>query len=329
MDGTGLERQPMEQPLARREQAMVRVFYHDVFDFPLPEGHRFPKEKYRMLRERLLARGVLRPQDLHLPHAATVEELTQAHTPDYVARTLAGRWTRQEERRVGLPWSPQLVERARRSVGSTLAAARAALEDGLGINLGGGTHHAGPDWGAGFCVFNDVAVAARVLLAQGRVGRILVLDLDVHQGDGTAAIAAGDARLFTFSMHGERNFPFRKVPGDLDIGLPDGTDDRSYLEALRRGLAEVERRFQPQLVFYIAGADPYRDDRLGRLALTKEGLLTRDRLVFAWVRQRALPLVLVMGGGYARHIEDTVDIHMRTVALALSLWEGARPQASR
>lgn len=308
---------------------MLRVYYHDVFDFPLPEGHRFPKEKYRWLRERLLAQGVLRAQNLHLPRAATVDALTQAHTHDYVTRTLEGAWTRQEERRVGLPWSPQLVERARRSVGSTLAAARAALEEGLAINLGGGTHHAGPDWGAGFCVFNDVAVAARVLLAQGRVQRILVLDLDVHQGDGTAAIAAGDARIFTFSMHGERNYPFRKVPGDLDIGLPDGTEDQAYLEALRQGLAQVERRFQPQLVFYIAGADPYRDDRLGRLALTKEGLLARDRLVFTWVQQRSLPLVLVMGGGYARNIEDTVDIHVRTIALAKEMWESTSLKGSR
>ena len=303
---------------------MVRAFYHDIFDFPLPKGHRFPKEKYRLLRERLLALGVLRPQDLHLPHAATVEELTQAHIPDYVARTLNGTWTRQEERRVGLPWSPQLVERARRSVGSTLAAARVALEEGLAINLGGGTHHAGPDWGAGFCVFNDVAVAARVLLAQGHVQRILVLDLDVHQGDGTAAIAAGDERIFTFSMHGERNYPFRKVPGDLDIGLPDGTDDQVYLAALRQGLDEVSRRFRPQLVFYIAGADPYKDDRLGRLALTQEGLLARDRLVFTWVQQQSLPLVLVMGGGYARNIEDTVDIHIRTIDLARRMWKGVK-----
>ncbi len=303
---------------------MVRVFYHDIFDFPLPKDHRFPKEKYRLLQERLLALGVLRPQDLHLPHAATVEELNQAHVPDYVARTLKGIWTRQEERRVGLPWSPQLVERARRSVGSTLAAARVALEEGLAINLGGGTHHAGPDWGAGFCVFNDVAVAARVLLAQGHVQRVLVLDLDVHQGDGTAAIASGDERIFTFSMHGERNYPFRKVPGDLDIGLPDGTDDQAYLTALRQGLAEVSRRFRPQLVFYIAGADPYKDDQLGRLALTKEGLLARDRLVLAWVQQQSLPLVLVLGGGYARNIEDTVNIHIRTIDLAQRMWKGVK-----
>ncbi len=302
----------------------IRVFYHDVFDFPLPEGHRFPKEKYRLLREGLLTRGVLPQKALYLAAAASLEALTQAHAEDYVTRTLRGAWTRQEERRVGLPWSPQLVERARRSVGSTLAAAQAALERGLGINLGGGTHHAGPDWGAGFCVFNDVAVAARVLLNQGKVRRVLVVDLDVHQGDGTAAIAAKDARLFTFSIHGQRNFPFRKIPGDLDIGLPDDTGDREYLEALRRGLQEVERRFQPELVFYIAGADPYRDDRLGRLALTKDGLLERDRMVFSWVRQRGLPLVLVMGGGYGRNIKDTVDIHLRTIALALAMWESAR-----
>ncbi len=293
------------------------VFYHDVFDFPLPEGHRFPKEKYRLLRETLLARGVLVPDDLNLPPAATVEELTQAHTPGYVHRTLQGRWERAEERRVGLPWSPELVERARRSVGATLAAAREALQTGLGINLGGGTHHAGPDWGAGYCVFNDVAVAARVLLAQGRIRRVLVVDLDVHQGDGTAAIAANDPRIFTFSMHGEKNFPFRKIPGDLDIPLPDGTEDEAYLRALQRGLEQALQRFTPDLVFYIAGADPFRDDRLGRLHLTKAGLAARDRLVLERFQHMGVPLVLVLGGGYARDIHDTVDIHARTVAIAL------------
>ncbi len=296
---------------------MTRAFYHDIFDFPLPPGHRFPKIKYRLLREALLTQGVLQENDLRLSPAATFDELIQAHTPAYVSRTLEGKWTSQEARRVGLPWSPHLVERARRSVGGTLAAAHIALKTGLGINLGGGTHHAGPDWGAGFCVFNDVAVAARTLLQRKRVHRVLVIDLDVHQGDGTAAIAAGDERLFAFSIHGERNFPFRKVPGDLDIGLPDDTRDETYLEVLAEGLAEITRRFHPDLVFYIAGADPYHDDRLGRLSLTKAGLAARDRMVLEWVRQRRVPLVLVMGGGYARNIRDTVAIHVQTVNLAL------------
>lgn len=300
---------------------MALAFYHDVFDFPLPAGHRFPKEKYRLLRETLLAQGILRERDLALSPAAPVSALLQAHTRDYVERTLTGRWHKQEARRIGLPWSPQLVERARRSVGATLAAAYRALKMGLGINLGGGTHHAGPDWGAGFCVFNDVGVAARVLLAEGRVQRVLVVDADVHQGDGTAAIDAGDPRFFTFSIHGERNFPFRKVPGDLDIGLPDRTGDGAYLEALAQGLEEVRRRFRPDIVFYLAGADPYFDDRFGRLALTKAGLAARDRLVLTWIRDLGVPMVLVLGGGYARNIRDTVEIYAQTVALAAQ-WMG-------
>ncbi len=299
---------------------MMRVFYHDIFTFPLPRGHRFPAAKYRLLREMLHQRGIVRAADLHLAPAATVEQLAHGHTSAYIARVLQGTLSRAEVRRIGLPWSPQLVERARRSVGSTWQAALAALRTGLAVNLGGGTHHAGPDWGAGYCLFNDVAVTGRGLLAQGIVQRVVVIDADVHQGDGTAAIAASEPRLFTFSIHGQRNFPFRKVPGDLDVGLPDGTRDRAYLEALRQGLSIVAQRApQPDLVFYIAGADPWEGDRLGRLALTKEGLRERDRFVLTWALAQGAAVVIVLGGGYATDLHDTADIHARTIALARTM----------
>ncbi len=293
------------------------IYYHDIFTFPLPQGHRFPEVKYRLLRETLLARGVVASDDLQIPPAATWEQLALGHTAAYLDKVAHGRLSAQEERRIGLPWSPQLVERTRRSVGSTIAAARTALQRGLGVNLGGGTHHAAPDHGAGYCVFNDVVVAARVLQQEGRVRRVLVVDADVHQGDGTAAATQGDPTIFAFSIHAERNFPFRKVGGDLDIGLPDGTGDQAYLEALDAGLRTALSRFTPDIVFYIAGADPYAGDRLGRLALTKEGLLARDRLVLETVRRHNLPLVVTLGGGYAKRIVDTVDIHAQTVALVV------------
>lgn len=296
------------------------IFYHDLFTFPLPPGHRFPEVKYRLLRETLLARGVVSPAMLQVPAAATEEQLALVHQTAYLEKVLRGLLSPAEERRIGLPWSPQLVERTRRSVGSTIAAAYAALEGGWGINLGGGTHHAAPDHGAGYCVFNDVVVAARVLQQAGRVRRALVIDADVHQGDGTAAATRDDPTIFAFSIHAERNFPFRKVPGDLDIGLPDGADDAAYLQALDAGLRQALARFAPDIVFYIAGADPYAGDRLGRLALTREGLLARDRLVMTMAQQRGLPFVLTLGGGYARPILETVEIHAQTVALALGLW---------
>ncbi|HEY57143.1 MAG TPA: histone deacetylase [Anaerolineae bacterium] len=300
------------------------IYYHDIFTFPLPPGHRFPEVKYRLLRETLLARGMVSPEVLQVPTAATEDELALGHLSAYLEKVLRGRLTPAEERRIGLPWSPQLVERTRRSVGGTIAAAYAALEGGLGINLGGGTHHAAPDHGAGYCVFNDVVVAARVLQRAGLVRRVLVVDGDVHQGDGTAAATSNDPTIFAFSIHAEHNFPFRKVPGDLDIGLPDGTGDEAYLQALDEGLRLAFARFSPDIVFYIAGADPYEGDRLGRLSLTREGLLARDRLVMETVRRRRLPLVLTMGGGYARPILDTVEIHAQTVALALDLWGQSR-----
>lgn len=294
----------------------MRVYYHDVFDFPLPEGHRFPVEKYRLLRRRLLEQGILHPHELILGEAASDEQLTCAHTREYLERVKSGLLSDKEIRRLGLPWSPELVERSRRSVGSTIAACRSALQDGVAITLGGGTHHAYADHGEGFCVFNDVAVAVRTLQAEGLVGRVVILDLDVHQGNGTAAIFRDDPSVFTFSIHGEKNFPYHKEPSDMDIGLPDGATDEVYLEVLQGALPLALDLAKADLAIYLAGADPFAGDRLGRLALSKAGLAVRDRLVIETCCRRGLPLAITLAGGYARDVNDTVDIHLQTVRLA-------------
>ena len=292
----------------------MRIFYSDHFVLPLPRGHRFPMSKYARLRERVLEGHFA--QDCRVPAAARDEELVLAHDVGYVARVADGALSREELRRIGFPWSPQMVERSRRTSGATIAAARAALEDGTAANLAGGTHHAFRDRGEGFCVFNDSAVAARVLQAEGRVRRVLVIDCDVHQGNGTASIFRDDATVFTFSIHGANNFPFAKEASDLDVELADGTADREYLAALERGLSEAIGRAGADLAIYLAGADPYFDDRLGRLALTKQGLLDRDRMVFDRCRAAGLPVAVTMAGGYGRDIEDTVDIHLHTIETA-------------
>lgn len=287
---------------------------------PLPEGHRFPMRKYALLRERVQAAGWVPRHVLVEPEAASDTELLRAHDPRYVQRVRNGELDAAEIRRIGFPWSQEMVERSRRSAGATIAACRSALEDGCGVNLAGGTHHAHRAYGAGYCVFNDSAVAARAMQAEGRVRRVAVIDCDVHQGDGTAAILAHDDSVFTFSIHGARNFPFRKEAGDLDIELPDGTGDDAYLATLEQALHQLFERFAADLAIYLAGADPYRDDRLGRLALTKEGLLARDRLVLKTCRRAGLPVAITMAGGYARRIEDTVDIHFGTVRLAAGMF---------
>ncbi|MDX1665233.1 MAG: histone deacetylase [Candidatus Promineifilaceae bacterium] len=294
----------------------MKIFYHDQFVLPLPEGHRFPMSKYALLRQRIEAAELVATEDMRVPAGATDAQILRAHTVAYLEKVKRGKLTRQEVRRIGFPWSPELVERSRRSVGSTIAAGRWALRDGVAVNLAGGTHHAGPDWGQGFCVFNDAAIAARVLQAEGRARRVLVIDCDVHQGNGTAAIAAGDPTIYTFSIHGEKNFPFRKEQGDLDIGLPDGAGDVEYLEALANGLRSALERARADVAIYLAGADPYQEDRLGRLALSKKGLLARDALVLNGCRAIGLPVAVVMAGGYARDVRDTVDIHFGTVRLA-------------
>ncbi|NJD18303.1 MAG: histone deacetylase [Gemmatimonadetes bacterium] len=290
----------------------MRVFYSDHFVIPLPEGHRFPMAKYALLRERVAA---AREDELTVPDAATEDELLRVHEPGYVGRVLHGELSREEIRRIGFPWTPQLVERARRSVGGTLGASRAALADGVSANLAGGTHHAFADRGEGYCVFNDVAAAARAMQAEARARRVAVLDLDVHQGNGTAAIFRGDDSVFTLSVHGANNFPFRKEDGDLDIELPDRSGDEVFLAAVERGV-RVALRQGPDLAFYLAGADPFEGDRLGRLAVTKEALARRDELVLDLCGAEGVPVAVVMSGGYAREVEDTVDIHFHTIRAA-------------
>jgi acetoin utilization deacetylase AcuC-like enzyme len=307
----------------------VKTFHIDHFTYPLPEGHRFPIPKYALLRERV-GREFVPPCELAVPDAATIDQLCLVHEATYIDKVLTGTLSQREMRRIGFPWSPQLVERSRRSVGSTIAACRAALDAtvngsrGVAVSLTGGTHHAFADHGEGFCVFNDVAVAARVVQSERRAERIVVIDCDVHQGNGTAALLAADPTVFTFSIHGAKNFPFHKEQSDLDVELPDGTGDEAYLAALKDALDYVLPTAQADLAIYLAGADPYEGDSLGRLALSKAGLAARDGLVFDRCRDWRLPVAVVMGGGYARHIEDTVDIQFETVRLAAGLVEAGR-----
>lgn len=300
----------------------MQLFYTDVFVLPLPPGHRFPMEKYARLRQALLDGGEFQDSDFRLPAAASDDELALAHDPNYIARVARGELDDKAQKAIGFPWSALMVERSRRSAGATLAACRAALAAGNGVaaNLAGGTHHAFRDRGEGFCVFNDAAVAARAMQAEGRARRILIVDCDVHQGNGTAAILKGDASAFTFSIHGARNYPFTKEESDLDIELPDRCGDDAYLLQLGHGLDTAFDLARPDLVIYLAGADPYADDRLGRLALSMAGLLERDRQVFARCRERDLPLAIAMAGGYARNIDDTVAIHTATIRLARAMW---------
>jgi acetoin utilization deacetylase AcuC-like enzyme len=294
----------------------MKAFYCDHFVLPLPPEHRFPMAKYRLLREHLLDEGVIASGELVEPAAATWDDLALVHTEAYLRGVEHGTLPREAQRRIGFPWSPAMVERARRSVGGTIAAAKTALVEGAAANLAGGTHHAFPDYGQGYCVFNDIAVAARVLLRDDLAARIAVVDLDVHQGDGTAAIFADDDRVRTFSMHGAQNYPFRKTTSDLDIALEDGVGDREYLTLLGGYLMAVLDQHQPTFVFYLAGADPYMGDRLGRLALSIDGLQARDMAVFDACRDRGLPVAVSMGGGYAPDIDAIVRIHTNTIRAA-------------
>jgi acetoin utilization deacetylase AcuC-like enzyme len=295
----------------------MKLFYADQFILPLPPGHRFPMQKYRMLRERLAASGEFAEADFVVPPAATFAELTRAHAPDYVLAMEAGHVDEKAQKLIGFPWSPEMVERSKRSSGATIAACRAALEEGAAANLAGGTHHAFYDRGEGFCVFNDAAIAARAMQAEGHVKQVAVIDCDVHQGNGTAAILAGDESVFTFSIHGAKNYPFRReVPSDLDVDVEDGTTDLAYLDALSHALHLIFQHIQPELVIYLAGADPHEGDRLGRLKLTTAGLLARDEMVFQACASRGLPVAVAMAGGYGREIADTVEIHANTVIAA-------------
>jgi len=297
----------------------MRAFYSDHFVLPLPEGHKFPMAKYSRLRERILAEGIVAPGDLHEAPLASLDDLRLVHDPGYVDAVANGTVLPEVQRRIGFPWSLQMVERSRRSVGATIAAARAALDDGVAANLAGGTHHAFADRGEGFCVFNDVAVGARVLQRDQHANRVAVIDLDVHQGNGTAAIFSGDPSVFTFSMHGDKNFPFKKEVSDLDVPLADGTGDDEYLSLLRTHLPEVLNRHQPDFVFYLAGADPFEGDRLGRLKLTIEGLRRRDEIVMEACATARLPVAISMSGGYATDVEEIVTIHANTIRTAAGL----------
>ena len=295
----------------------MKAYYCDHFVLPLPQDHRFPMAKYRLLRERVMTEGIIDSADLREALPASWADLALVHTLEYLTDVEHGTLPREIQRRIGFPWSPQMVERARRSVGATIQASRAALEDGTAANLAGGTHHAFAGRGEGFCVFNDVAVAARVLLRDGAIARAAVVDCDVHQGNGTAAIFSGDDRVFTFSMHGANNFPFRKETSDLDVMLDDGLGDDGYLALLEQHLPSVLDRARPDLVFYVSGADPYHGDRLGRLTLTIEGLRRRDALVFAGCRARGVPVVVTMAGGYAVDVGAIVTIHANTIREAV------------
>ncbi|MBE7939595.1 MULTISPECIES: histone deacetylase [Ramlibacter] len=298
----------------------MRVFYATQYVLSLPQGHRFPMEKYRLLRDRLAAE--LPEVELGQAEPATDGELALVHSPAYVAGIQDGSVDPRILREIGFPWSPAMADRARRSVGATISACRAALRDGIAANIAGGTHHSYPDKGGGFCVFNDAAVAARLMQAEWartrrRPLQVAIVDLDVHQGNGTARIFQGDPSVFTLSLHGEKNFPFRKEASDLDVELPDGCTDEPYQQALERALDELAARFDPGLVIYLAGADPHEGDRLGRLKLSWDGLEARDRRVFDWAWSRGLPLAFAMAGGYGHRIEDTVQAQVNTFRVAL------------
>lgn len=318
----------------------MQAFYADNFVLPLPDGHRFPMAKYGLLRDRLVAEypGIRMAQ----APAATDGELALVHTPAYIDAICSGTLSPAAQREIGFPWSPGMAERARRSAGATVAAARISIgsggaavdREGVAANLAGGTHHSYAAKGGGFCVFNDSAVAARLMQAEWarrhrrQPLRVAIIDLDVHQGNGTAHIFADDPGVFTLSMHGQKNFPFRKETSDLDVDLPDGCGDDAYLQALEQALAELERRFEPGLVIFLAGADPFEGDRLGRLSLTFDGLEARDRRVFDWCWQRRIPLVFSMAGGYGVDIHQTVQVQMNTYRIALEYWERWNPGRS-
>ena len=293
----------------------MRAWSSAGFSVPLPQGHRFPMAKYAMIAEGVVARGLVPRERLAEPSRAPRQALTRVHDAGYVDAVLENGLTEAEQRRLGFPWQPELVERSLRTVQGTIEATRDALECGIGLNLAGGTHHAFPGHGEGFCVFNDVAIAIRALQSEGRIRRAVVVDLDVHQGNGTARIFADDSDVFTFSMHGAGNYPFRKERSTLDLELPDRTGDEAYLALLTRHLDGVLEEARAELAVFIAGADPYRFDRLGRLALSIEGLEQRDAAVLAACRRRGIPVAVVLGGGYATDLEDVVTIHANTCAL--------------
>jgi len=292
----------------------LKAFYTDHYVLPLPPGHRFPMEKYSQLRN--LVAGLEGIELVEAP-AATDTQILYAHDPRYLVKVVSGELNAKEQQEIGFPWSELMVERSRRSAGATVAAAKAALNEGLAANLAGGTHHAYRNMGSGFCVFNDSAIAARTLQKEVHPKlKVAVVDLDVHQGNGTASILQHDSSIFTLSIHGENNFPFTKEQSDLDIGLANGCEDDDYLKALHQGM-EILDAFKPDFIIYLAGADPHEGDRLGKLNISKAGMRLRDEYVFQYGADRQIPIAFSMAGGYGKEINTTVDIHLQSIQTAL------------
>jgi len=304
----------------------MHVFYTPRYYAAIGAGHVFPIRKFELVRDKLLAEGTVRPDEIFEPDPASIEDVLLVHTEDYVSRLCNGTLTTKEIRRLGLPWSESLVRRSFFAVGGTLAATQAALSEGYSSNLAGGTHHSFPDRGEGFCVLNDVAIAVRTMRARRLIRRAAIVDCDVHQGNGTATIFSGDPETFTFSVHGANNYPLFKAKSALDVELPDGTSDDEYLECLAHHLPAVFAQ-DPDIVFYLAGADPYAGDKLGRLALSIDGLRARDEFVLRECYERELPVVTVMSGGYGKDINDTIEIHCNTIRMVKEVFEA--PVATR
>jgi acetoin utilization deacetylase AcuC-like enzyme len=301
----------------------MRAFYTPYYYADIGEGHTFPIRKFELVRDRLLGDGTLQADEIFEPAPVTLPEVLLVHTEDYVTRLCNGNLTSSELRRLGLPWSESLVRRSFYACGGTLAAARASIEDGIASNLAGGTHHAFADRGEGFCVLNDVAIAIRTLRRDRIVNRVAIIDCDVHQGNGTATIFAGESDVFAFSMHGAKNYPLFKTRSTLDIDLPDGTTDGDYLDILAENLPAVFAH-DPEIIFYLAGADPFIDDKLGRLALTIDGLKQRDELVLKESYEREISICTVMSGGYGKNVNDTVEIHCNTIRSVKSVFESSK-----
>lgn len=299
----------------------MKVCYSDRYQVPLPPAHPFPMTKYRLVRDQLLREGTLTHWNLVEPGLIADADVLLVHQQDYWLRCKTGQLTAGEIRRIGFPWSESLVRRAQAAAQGTLIAAQQALRDGLASNLAGGTHHAFPDHGEGYCVLNDMAIAVRTLQRDGLVRRVAIIDCDVHQGNGTAAVFHQDPDVFTFSMHGEKNFPLRKEISHLDIALPDGTGDEEYLQILADHLPAILNQWQPEIIFYQAGVDPHERDRLGRMKLTHDGLRRRDDFVIAECRQRNIPIITTMGGGYGRDLSDTIEGHCNTIRAAIDAAE--------
>lgn len=299
-----------------------RIYYSPYYYAEIGEGHVFPIKKFELVRNRLLAEGTLAGDEIVAPGPVAVDDLLLIHTEDYITRLRSGELTAKEIRKLGLPWSESLVRRSFHAISGTINAAKVCLTSGIASNLAGGTHHAYPDRGEGFCVLNDVAVAISVLQRDKLATRFLIIDLDVHQGDGTAFIFRDDPDVFTFSMHGAKNYPLFKQPSSLDIELADKTGDNEYLETLEHALSRVILH-DPDVIFYLAGADPYEKDKLGRLAVSIDGLRCRDEMVLSFARDRGVPIVTTMSGGYAADIDDTVEIHSNTIRAVKSVYFGA------